>query len=112
MSVATLTERAAATDVREGGTSLGDRIIVSGGGGGTGEFGGTRGKGGGKTGGAGGCFLAYAGSRCEKFGGYGGDEYTVGESGETFLGDGSGHAVLLGTDPHGIGPDGNNTSMD
>jgi hypothetical protein len=71
-----------ATDVREGGTSLGDRIIVSGGGGGgAGRDGGSGGKGGGETGGAGGCSLS--GSRCGKFGGYGGDggTQTVGGQG-------------------------------
>jgi hypothetical protein len=65
-----------ATDVREGGTSLSHRIIVSGGGGGAGQnyayYHGDGGKGGGVTGGSGGCVLRYTGSECNKWSGQGG----------------------------------------
>jgi hypothetical protein len=75
-----------ASDVREGGTSLGDRIIVSGGGGGAGAYGhGTGGKGGGKTGGTGGCGqVPSSGSVCGQFGGaggYGGAQSAGGQGG-------------------------------
>jgi hypothetical protein len=90
-----------ATDVRQGGTSLGDRIIVSGGGGGVGQKGdtygdGIGGKGGGKTGGTGGCVPFYSsGSGCERFGGYGGyggTQYGGGQGGaggNCFIGSGT-----------------------
>jgi hypothetical protein len=65
-----------ATDVREGGTSLRDRVIVSGGGGGAGQSYGyyhaTGGKGGGITGGTGGCVINFQGSECTRWDGYGG----------------------------------------
>jgi hypothetical protein len=76
-----------ATDVREGGTSLSDRIIVSGGGGGAGQNigtygGGTGGMGGGKTGGTGGCVPDRSRSGCERLGGYGGGGGTQYEGGQ------------------------------
>ncbi len=61
-----------ATDVREGGTSLSDRILAVGGGGGRGGVsyfgaGGSGGKGGGKTGGAGECGQRFSGSGCNNY---------------------------------------------
>jgi len=73
-----------ATDLREGGTSLRDRIIVSGGAGGAGTYGpGTGGKGGGTTGGMGGCGQeGSTGSRCDGFGGSGGSGGTQSAGGQ------------------------------
>ncbi len=65
-----------ASDIRQHGVSLRHRVLVSGGGGGRGggqpPYSGVGGKGGGLTGGTGGCAYGYTESRCYRFGGYGG----------------------------------------
>lgn len=89
-----------ASDVRQGGASLGDRIIVSGGAGGAGKAvnhrGDPGGKGGGTIGGTGGCGLGSGRSGyCSSYGGSGGDGGTQsaggqgGAGGQCFIGSGS-----------------------
>jgi hypothetical protein len=89
-----------ASDVRQGGASLGDRIVVSGGAGGAGEAishgADTGGKGGGEIGGTGGCGLGSGRSGyCSSYGGFGGNGGTQsaggqgGAGGKCFVGSGT-----------------------
>jgi hypothetical protein len=88
-----------ASDVREGGDTLSDRVLVVGGGGGEGGINpygykkaGVGGKGGGKTGGAGGNAGGSSGSGCGGFAGGGGTQYgggSGGAGGSCFIGSGN-----------------------
>jgi hypothetical protein len=88
-----------ASDVRESGDQLANRILVAGGGGGQGaineHLSGVGGQGGGSIGGAGGCVQGSSGSGCSKCGGGGGDGGTQsaggqgGAGGQCFTGSGT-----------------------